>query len=99
MAAKPKPDGTRLSFTNTLIAALAMLGTVAAAVFAGWDKIYPPKPAAASGSAREGARGTASGASASTHGDCAPVFQGVNVQGGLSIDCSPNNSPASAPSR
>ena len=99
MAAKPKPDGARLSSTNTVIAALAMLGTVTAAVFAGWDKINPPKLAAASASPREGARVIVSGASASTRGDCAQVFQGVNVQGGLSINCPPADSPASAASR
>lgn len=99
MAAKPKPDSTRLSFTNTVIAALAMLGTVAAAAFAGWGMLHPPKPAADSANAPNSAQAAVSGASASTRGDCAQVFQSVNVQGGLSIDCPPVSSSASAASR
>ena len=94
--AAPEVTSPRSKFNATnIIAALAMIGTVAGAVFAGWDKISPSRAAAAPASAAlEGARASASGASASTTAGCSQIFQGVQVQGGLSINC--GTAPASA---
>lgn len=90
--AQDSADGWTLA---SKIAGLAMIGTLAAAVFSGWDRLAPAKPAPSAPASSSQSTGPTA-ASAVTNGNCSPVMQGVQVQGGLAIQCGPTPPAASA---